>query len=228
MPHKRKQQHQAPPDSKTEGVEPVSPVRASKKKKKSAKQTITIQQPLISIQSELQRLGMTNENSEQPEQPEQPDQPEQPIASSSHLSSRPTKPLPRNRSDNRSQSPPRIPKSKKGKETEVETPEAEISVDEEKNSDSDSDDVEFEVNFKGLDMDRETTYGSKVSYNIITEFENRPELYFEDHMAPYRGLMSDMKHETQSDKDKAISKLYSGKGGSKRILVAASGKSLVN
>jgi hypothetical protein len=74
---------------------------------------------------------------------------------------------------------------------------------------------EFAFEFETLEMDRTTEYGTK--------FNNRPEIYFKNHMAPFAGLLSSLRYESPEVRNKEVSKLFST-GTRKKVLVATSGK----
>jgi hypothetical protein len=93
------------------------------------------------------------------------------------------------------------------------------SADEDPNSSGSEMDVEFE----GLEMDRETDYGLRRDDKLITTFDDAPDIYFKDHMAPYRGLMSELKDEDASVRNEEVSRLFRS-STKKKLLVAASGK----
>lgn len=58
-------------------------------------------------------------------------------------------------------------------------------------------------------------------YDLVLklEIENHPELYFKDHMASYRALMSDLKNKLSKSKGKEVANLF--KVATKRKLLAA-------
>jgi hypothetical protein len=80
----------------------------------------------------------------------------------------------------------------------------------------------MDVEFEGLEMDRETDYGLRKDDKLITTFEDAPYIYFKDHMAPYRGMMSGLKDESTSIKNEEVSRLFRS-STKKKLLVAASG-----
>ena len=111
------------------------------------------------------------------------------------------------------------PKPDKGKKKQA--PEVEEVV-----SDSGSEmDVELITGFEILEMDRQTTIGEKRPNDLVTSFEIRPQVYFSDHMAPFRGLMSHMREESQEAKAKAITQLLM-ENRSKKFLATTSGKGI--
>ena len=112
------------------------------------------------------------------------------------------------------------PKPDKGKKKQV-------SEAEEVESDSGSEmDIELITSFEILEMDRQTTIGEKRPNDLVTSFEIRPPMYFSDHMAPFRGLMSHMREESQEAKAKAITQLLM-ENRNKKLLAATSGKGIV-
>ena len=197
MARKRKHQKNAPSeDPKSKEVEPTSPVK-TKRKKKNDKQYLAIEQPQLNIVEDMIRTG------DMILDPESNDNPQ---ASTSELR-RPVKPLPRNRDS----------------EMEVQTTSKDKGKQKATEDNSETEDEELEIKFIGLTMDSETIYGNKISHNLETEIEDQPEIYFKDHMAPYRGLMSDLRDDTQAVKDEEITRLFR-RASNKKILVAASGK----
>lgn len=73
-----------------------------------------------------------------------------------------------------------------------------------------------------LDMDRQTPIGKTRQHKLITIFEDPPELYFKDHMAPFRGLMSEMKDQPSSVRNRVVSDWFK-ENTSRKILAATSG-----
>jgi hypothetical protein len=101
---------------------------------------------------------------------------------------------------------------------------ADVDMDTRKDDESEDEDEAMDAEYVGLEMDRVTEYGPTITNDIITEFTNPPTLYFKDHTAPFRGLMSEMRAEETSVKNDSISKLFRV-NTSKKVLVAVSGKS---
>jgi hypothetical protein len=76
--------------------------------------------------------------------------------------------------------------------------------------------------FETLELNKTTEYGTKISYNIsyniVTEFDNRPEIYFKTHMAPFAGLLSSLRYEPPEVRNNEVSKLFRT-GTLKKVLV---------
>lgn len=211
MSSKRKNdQEQDPTSSPSKQTSPDKTASAKRERrtKKPKTTTVPIEQPLVSIAKDLEialafeRVKQLSTTTPAKSARQQEDVTmEENVASTSTLPTEPT-------------AQPKKKKNKgKGKEKEV--PESEISESEEE--------VDIILQFEVLDMDRETVYGNKTAYELTTEFTNPPPLYFGDHMAPFRGLMGDMKDDSAADKGKAVTK-YIGKNFTRKVLVATTGK----
>jgi hypothetical protein len=70
--------------------------------------------------------------------------------------------------------------------------------------------------FKTLELNKTTEYGTKISYDIVTEFDNRPK---KNHMATFAGLLSSLKYEPPEVRNNEVSKLFRT-GTLKKVLVA--------
>jgi hypothetical protein len=109
-------------------------------------------------------------------------------------------------------------KKSKGKNKETTPKPVEIGEDEDSESD-----IEVFTGFVGLTMDAEPSYAENKKNQLVTEFASKPPLYFKDHMAPFRGIMGELKNETEKTKNDHISS-YFMVNPSKKLLVATSGK----
>jgi hypothetical protein len=93
-------------------------------------------------------------------------------------------------------------------------------------SDEDSDDSEIEIDlcggFEVLETDRRANIGERRPNELIMTFDEQPELYFNDHMAPYRGIMGEIRRESAAFKGETIMKLYND-SPQKKLLVATTG-----
>ena len=112
-------------------------------------------------------------------------------------------------------------KDRKGKQKMVVEPE--IAEDEDDDDEEDTDEeMEIFTGFQLLDMDGQTPIGETRQHKLITIFEDPPELYFKDHMAPFRGLMSEMKDQPSSVRNRVVSDWFK-ENTSRKILAATSG-----
>ena len=85
-----------------------------------------------------------------------------------------------------------------------------------------------DIDFIPLDMEAEMVYVNKNSRSLIRDFSDmefpRPNLYFLDHMAPYRAIMKEAKRAKDIDKGAAEIKAYIVGKSKCKLLVATSGK----
>lgn len=226
MQSKRKSAPETP-SSPAKDTSPEKTASTSAKKDRKTKKlktsNVALEQPLISIEKELEKAiaklkkseTTTPAKSTRPRKDERMDTTEdaesaEPVASTSKPAPEPT---------------PRFKKKEKGKGREEEIPlpesdrESEVDVEDIETEE----DVDIIMEFEVLDMDRDTAYGSGTSFELVTEFKNPPLIYSEDHMAPFRGLMGDMKDSTAAERGKEIVKRI-GPNPSKKLLVVTSGK----
>ena len=214
---KRKDRHQSP--SRNEGnepTEPTSPARKTKKQKRKEKEKskIVISPPVVNIRAEIERLKTLEEEANRLTALIPPTPGSSTVQPTAYVSPRPE-------NADSEMNPP----SRKGKEKATDEFSDEFSSDKERDEEeAESEDDDIEITFEALDMDRETTYGTKAEHNLVLEFENAPDIYFGDFMAPYRGLMSEMREETQATKNSVVEKMFKGLSPKKTILAATSGK----
>jgi hypothetical protein len=218
-------EHLAPSESsqnEEEAVTPGSPKGHIEKKTKVGKKErkrlererakITIELPRISLQKEMEKnrgVGMVE------------DQGPPPLPTPSKTVKLKTSTPKASTSTAKSQvEPPAISEKQRGKRRAVSPPSEDSTSD--LDSERTESDVEMETEFVILEMDKLTTVGNKISYDLVKDFKDRPPLYFKDHMAPFRGLMSDMKLEKVEVKNRTISELFK-RNFQKKILVATSG-----
>ena len=182
---------------------------SSHRRKKRERQRLLIDQPTIGLETQMERERLM-----------EVDQPatSTTVGNTMHVPSpaRHTPPNPTQTHLEADNEPPRFTKDQKGKGKD------EGKSSEESTEESSDDDEEIDITFEGLDMDRETTYGTKSAHNLVTEFAKAPQIDFIDHMAPFRGLMSDLKKESQEVRNGEVTKLFKPYTR-KKILAATSG-----
>jgi hypothetical protein len=201
---KRKETHEDPvtsdKDESSTDPRPKETMSERKKKKQKQKETaLTIEQPTVSIEKDIERLkelALTQTTPIRPKSPVTIVSQKEKVASTSRIE-------------------PASVTLDKGKNKMI------PQVDNDKGDDSESD-IDIEMGFELLEMDRTTTYGEKKPHDLVTSFDFQPNLYFKDHMAPFRGLMSELKDQTAKEKSEAITKLFR-ENTSKKLLVATSG-----
>lgn len=203
MGKKRKDLHRPPtPNPGEEGSRgPTSPKRASKKQRKRDREQIRLSPPIVSIEKELE-LGRG--------QPV-PTTTEPATASTSKIATPMASQIP-TPTENMDVEMNNLQLKDKGKQKEV-LP----SEDESSSSEEDA------VIFKTVAMDRVNVYGPKIEHNLITKFTDPPEINFHDYMAPFRGLLSEMRNESEETKNAALAEYFT-KPAKRKILVATSGK----
>jgi hypothetical protein len=67
-----------------------------------------------------------------------------------------------------------------------------------------------------------STYWEKRPFELVTTFDNPPEIYFMDHMAPFRGIIAENRRQSRNASGKMITSLFR-ENPSKKFLAATSG-----
>lgn len=87
----------------------------------------------------------------------------------------------------------------KGKALPVlETPDEILTEDAEQEAGDDSGSELSDIGFLPLNVEADMVYANKDSKSLIHSFTAPPDLYFKDHMAPYRGIMKESKNEPET------------------------------
>ena len=187
------------------------PKKNLEKKRKVKKSRLSISQPTLNILNEMDRINaLMNESLPRPltsaSQTMTLTTPSQPARSMPLSAPKPSQ----------SVTQPKPTKKDKGKQKALPEPE-EPDPDDMDSSPEDESSVEFVI----LEMDNQKTYGAK-SHELDTTWEKRPNLYFKDHMAPFQGLMSELRDQPPIIKTQAIAELFR-ENVLKKFLVATSG-----
>ena len=120
--------------------------------------------------------------------------------------------------------PPTPVKKSKGKERARPEPDAADPKPTISNEPEQSDSELSDIDFIPLEIEGKAAAASHNPHSLVRTFTNPPELYFKDHMAPFRGILKGVKAEPNLAKRAAeISGYVKGRSKSK-ILVATSGK----
>ena len=120
--------------------------------------------------------------------------------------------------------PPTPVKRNKGKERARPELDAADPVPTTSNEAEQSDSELSDIDFIPLEIEGKAAAASHNPHSLVRTFTNPPELYFKDHMAPFRGILKGVKAEPDPAKRVAeISGYVKGRSKSK-ILVATSGK----
>ena len=212
-------------------------VEPRKKKKKRDKKTIHPSPPPLNIATELnlsksreaQQTASSSKNRYEALTPN-----EYTIHDSQHASSSSTiqnvvpptdRPNSPEFSDDDDLPPQEAPLEGKGKGKEK-PPQPEDDEDPQLSDDDDSSDSDdMDIQFETLDMNRDARIGERLAYDLVTNLGNHPELYFKDHMAPYRGLMSELKDASAEIKGEEVSKLFRV-AATRKLLAATTGNAI--